>query len=563
MYGERPWLGHYPPEVAHSYEYPNDNLAQLLVNTAEQFPQHDALDFLGKRMSYEQVLEGAYRFADGLINLGVKKGDRVALMLPNCPQMLISYYGTLMMGGIVVMTNPLYVEGELSHQLRDSGAVAIVTLDQLFERVNNVRKLTNVEHVIVGSIAEYLPFPKNMLYKIKAKKDGQKLDVPELPYVHRFRSWLSKQKPVEACIEVDGENDIAMLQYTGGTTGVAKGVMLTHKNLMSNTIQATNWFYKARPGKEVFLGALPCFHVFGLTVLLNQAVYIAGELVLLPRFDVKTVLTQIQKKKATIFPGAPTMYIAINHAKDIKSYDISSIRACVSGSAPLPVEVQETFESLSGGRLIEGFGLTEASPITHANNIWGYRKIGSVGIPFPDTEAAIVNSETGEELPVGEIGELIVRGPQVMKGYWQRPEDTAAVLRNGWLYTGDMGRMDQEGFFYIVDRKKDMINASGFKVYPRDVEEVLFEHPDVKEAVVIGVPDPYRGETVKAFIVLKDDAKLTKEQVMAWCRGRLAAFKVPRIVEFRSELPKTMIGKVLRRKLIEEELANNNKDSPT
>lgn len=270
----------------------------------------------------------------------------------------------------------------------------------------------------------------------------------------------------------------------------------------------------------------------------------------------------IHRKKATIFPGAPTMYIAINHAKDVKTYDLSSIRACVSGSASLPIEVQETFESLTGGRLIEGYGLTEASPITHANNIWGYRKIGSVGIPFPDTEAAIVNSDTGERLSAGEIGELVVRGPQVMKGYWQRPEDTEAVLKDGWLYTGDMGRMDEEGFFYIVDRKKDMINASGFKVYPRDVEEALFEHPDVKEAVVIGVPDPYRGETVKAFIVLKDGSHATKEQIMAWCRGKLAAYKVPRIIEYRTELPKTMIGKVLRRKLIEEELEKLTKEPP-
>lgn len=555
MYGDRPWLGHYPVEVAHSFEYPRHNLGKILVDTAEQYPNHDVLDFLGYRMSYAQVLEGARKFADGLHKLGVMRGDRVALMLPNCPQMLIAYYGTLLLGGIVVMTNPLYMEGELSHQMRDSGATVIVTIDLLLKRVQSVKELTSLRHIIVASIAEYLPFPKNFLYRIKAKKDGQNLSIPNQPHIYRFKSWLNSHTAVNRCAEVQPETDIAMLQYTGGTTGVAKGVMLTHMNLLTNTVQATHWFYKARRGQEVFLAALPCFHVFGLTVLLNQAVYIGGKLILVPRFDVKQVLTSIHKKRVTLFPGAPTMYIAINHAPDVKNYDLSSIRACVSGSAPLPQEVQDTFEGLTGGRLIEGFGLTEASPITHANNIWGYRKLGSVGIPFPDTEAAIVNPETGEEMPVGEVGEVIVRGPQVMKGYWQRPEDTAAVLKDGWLHTGDMGRMDEEGFFFIVDRKKDMINASGFKVYPRDVEEVLFDHPDIKEAVVIGVPDPYRGETVKAFVVLKDGSKVTQEQIIAWCRGKLAAFKVPRMVEIRTELPKTMVGKVLKRKLIEEELA--------
>lgn len=554
MYADRPWLEHYPAEVAPSCEYPQHNIGLILVHTAAKFPHQPAFDFMGYRMGYEQLLEQALKFSSGLVDLGVKRGDRVAIMLPNCPQMLIAYYGTLLMGGIVVMTNPLYQEGELTHQLRDSGATVIVTLDLMLDRVLQVKKHTSIAHVLVGSIADYLPFPKGWLYKIKARKDGQQLHIPELPYVHRLRKWLPQQSAIVAYAEVDAMQDIAMLQYTGGTTGTAKGVMLTHMNLLSNTVQSSKWFYKSRLGQEVFLAALPCFHVFGLTVLMNQSVFLGGELVLLPRFDVKQVLMSIHKKKATIFPGAPTMYIAINHAKDAKMYDLSSIRACVSGSASLPVEVQETFEGMTGGRLIEGYGLTEASPITHANNIWGYRKIGSIGIPFPDTEAAIVNSETGERMPVGEIGEVIVRGPQVMKGYWQRPEETAAVLRDGWLYTGDMGRMDEEGFFYIVDRKKDMINASGFKVYPRDVEETLFEHPDVKEAVVIGVPDPYRGETVKAFIVLKDGSNVTKEQIMAWCRGKLAAYKVPRIIEYRSELPKTMIGKVLRRKLIEEEL---------
>ncbi|WP_028545242.1 AMP-binding protein [Paenibacillus taiwanensis] len=550
--GDQPWLVHYPAEVAPTFDYPKHNVGRLLIDAASQFPTHTAVEFMGSKLTYQELLEAAYRFADGLHSLGVKSGERVAIMLPNCPQVVISYFGTLLYGGIAVMTNPLYMEGELTQQLSDSGAVVIVTLDLLVQRVLRVKPHTQVQHIIVASIAEYLRFPKNWMYPLKAKKDGQDLQVPNLPSVYKFKAWLKRGAPHPICREVDAERDIAILQYTGGTTGIAKGVMLTHYNLLANTIQTANWFYKARKGEEVFLAALPCFHVFGLTVLLNQAVYLAGQIVLLPRFDPKQVLAVIEKKQVSIFPGAPTMYIAINHHPEVKSFNISSIRACVSGSAPLPQEVQEQFEALTGGRLIEGYGLTEASPVTHANNVWGYRKLGSIGIPFPDTEAKIVNAETGEQLAVGEIGELIVRGPQVMVGYWQRDAETASVLRDGWLYTGDMGKMDAEGFFYIVDRKKDMINASGFKVYPRDVEEVLFEHPDIKEAVVIGVPDAYRGETVKAYVIVKDGSDVTAEQIIAWCRKHLAAFKVPRQVEFRTELPKTMIGKVLRRKLLEE-----------
>ena len=553
MLGERSWLRHYPAEVAPSFDYPKHNVAQLLIQAAADYPERPAVEFMGVSLTYRELLESAYRFANGLQSLGVKTGDRVALMMPNCPQMVIAYYGTLLVGGIVVMTNPLYMEGELTFQLNDSGAKVIVTLDILFPRVHHVKRSTPLQQFIVGSIQEYLPFPKNLLYPLKAKRDGQSLDIPDVPGVFRFKSWLKSCPADPVSYPVDAERDIAMLQYTGGTTGMAKGVMLTHYNLVSNTLQTANWFIDARRGREIFLAALPCFHVFGLTVLLNYAMHLAGILVLLPRFETKQVLETIQKKRPTVFPGAPTMYIAINHHKEVHKYDLSSIKACVSGSAPLPLEVQERFESITGGRLIEGYGLTEASPVTHANPLKGLRKNGTIGIPFPDTEAMVVHPDTREPLSVGEIGELAVRGPQVMIGYWNRPEETKAVLNEGWLLTGDMATMDEDGFFIIVDRKKDMINASGFKVYPRDVEEVLFEHPSVKEAVVIGVPDPYRGETVKAFIVRAEGLDVSEEKLEEWCRARLAAFKVPRIYEFRSELPKTIVGKVLRRKLIEEE----------
>ncbi|MEC0371323.1 AMP-binding protein [Paenibacillus chibensis] len=548
-----PWLDQYPDEVPHNYDYPKQNLARFLIDSATLYPQHIALDFMGKKISYASLLKDVYRFANALHRLGVRKGDRIAVMLPNCPQGVIAYYGTLLVGGVAVMTNPLYVPREIEHQLTDSGAKVIVTLDALVERVNKAMEHHPMERIIVTSLKDYLPFPKNLLYPIKAKKDGMaaKVDYNErvLPFVPFLKN--ASDAPIE--VPVDAENDLALIQYTGGTTGFAKGVMLTHMNLVSNTIQAQLWFYRSQIAKETYLAALPFFHVFGLTVLLNQAMYIAGTLLLIPRFQIDEVLRTIHKKKPTVFPGAPTMYIAVIHHPEVSSFDLSSIQICISGAAPLPLEVQERFEKITGGKLIEGYGLTEASPVTHANNIWEKRKTGSIGIPFPDTIARIVHPETGEEMPLGDVGELVVQGPQVMKGYWNRPEDTERTLRDGWLYTGDLARMDDEGFFYILDRRKDLIIAGGYNIYPREVEEVLFEHPDVEEAVVAGIHDPYRGENVKAYIVLRKGSEVTEKELKNWCKERLAVYKVPKIYEFRDSLPKTLVGKVLRRKLIEEE----------
>lgn len=549
----KPWLSFYPAEVAPTFDYPKQNLAMFLVNSAQKHPDKPALYFMGKSITYKTLLESSYRMAHVLRSFGVTKGDRVAIMLPNCPQVVISYYGALMAGAVTVMTNPLYMEREILHQMKDSGAKVIITMDMFAARVEKVIAETELKHMIVTSIPDYLPFPKNKLYPIKAKKSGP---LPVINYgerVHAFKKVLADAADIPVCEEVDAENDVALLQYTGGTTGVPKGVMLTHMNLIANTVQCTNWFYRVEEGAERYMAALPCFHVFGLTVLLNQAVYIAGELLLVPKFELQMILDLIRKRKPTLFPGAPTMYIAlINHPR-IHEYDLSSLNACVSGSAALPREVQERFEELTGGRLIEGYGLTEASPVTHVNPIWERRKEGSIGLPLPDTEAMVVNPETGEEVGVGEPGELIVKGPQVMKGYWNRPDETFDTLRNGWLFTGDMATMDEEGYFTIIDRKKDMIIASGYNIYPREIEEVLFEHPSVKEAVVVGVKDAYRGETVKAFIVLKDGAKADPADLEKFCRTQLAAYKVPREYVFRDSLPKTMIGKVLRRKLLEEE----------
>ncbi|MCM3745800.1 long-chain fatty acid--CoA ligase [Paenibacillus pasadenensis] len=551
----RPWLRHYPAEVPPTCDYPDHNLAEFLVRTAERNPNHTALEFMGASMSYGTLLDAVYRYANAMISLGLRKGDRVAVMLPNCPQAVIAYYGSMLAGGVVVMTNPLYMPRELEHQLNDAGARFIVTLDLLVGRVRQATEGTPMERIIVTSVSDYLPFPKNLLYPIKAKKDGTPL--PKLDFgdtqLLRFTKLLREALSDPCRVPVQSRTDLALIQYTGGTTGFAKGVMLTHRNMIANTIQAHHWNYRNKGSKDKYLAALPFFHVFGMTVLLNQGVRVGATLYLMPRFEINAVLKAIQKHRLTLFPGAPTMYVALINHPDVSKYDLSSIDVCISGAAALPLEVQERFEKLTGGKLIEGYGLTEAAPVTHANNIWELRKAGSVGIPIPDTEARIVHPESGEDVEPGDIGEVIVRGPQVMAGYWRRPEETAKTLKDGWLYTGDLARMDSDGFFYILDRRKDLIIAGGFNIYPREVEEVLFEHPDIEEAIVAGVNDPYRGETVKAYIVLKSGASEDPEALKQWCKERLAVYKVPRIYEFRSSLPKTLVGKVLRRKLLEEE----------
>jgi len=547
-------LKFYPAEVPHSIDYPQHNLAKILVDTAQKYLKHAALNFLGYTMNYETLLKSCYRFANAMLRLGIRKGDRVAIMLPNCPQAIIAYYGTLLFGGIGVMTNPLYMPREIEHQMKDSGARVIVTLDPLVARVEKAMSSKPMEFVIATSIKDYLPFPKNLLYPIQAKRDGMAAKVNYDHRILRLVSLLKESSADPVYHEVNAVEDLALIQYTGGTTGVAKGVMLTHYNLLVNTTQAGAWCYKVDRPNQGYLAALPFFHVFGLTVLLNLSVKTGGMLILLPRFQVGAVVKAIHKFKPTLFPGAPTMYISLINYPDVHKYDLSSIEVCVSGAAALPLEVQEKFEKLTGGRLIEGYGLTETSPITHANNIWGVRKTGSIGIPYPDTEARIVDPNSGEPLPNGEIGELVIKGPQVMKGYWNNSTETARTLKDGWFYTGDLGRMDEDGFFYILDRRKDLIIAGGYNIYPREVEEILFEHPDVEEAVVAGMADPYRGETVKAFIVLKDGATVSAAELKAFCKERLAAYKVPQAYEFRDSLPKTLVGKILRRKLIEDEM---------
>lgn len=561
---EKPWLAHYPPEVPHTLTYPSMPVQEYLTKAYEKYPQKVAIHFMGKELSYEELYQSSMKFANYLQKLGIKKGDRVSIMLPNCPQAVISFYGILYAGGVVVMTNPLYTEREIAYQMKDSGARAIIGLDILFPRISKVLKETDLENVIVTGIKDYLAFPKNLVYPfIQKKQYGMTVKVEHRGINHLFTEIMKTAQPTVVKPPFDFEEDLALLQYTGGTTGSPKGVMLTHKNIISNATMCDSWLYKCKKGEETIMGIIPLFHVYGLTTVMILSVMLGDKMVLLPKFDPETALKTISKQKPTLFPGAPTIYIGLMNHPDIAKYDLSSIEACLSGSAPLPAEVQEKFEKLTGGKLVEGYGLTETAPVTHSNLVWGERTKGSIGLPYPDTDSKIFQSGTLNPVPNGEIGEIAIKGPQVMKGYWNKPEETAATIVDGWLLTGDLGYMDDEGHFFIVDRKKDMIIAGGFNIYPREIEEVLYEHKAIQECVVAGIPDPYRGETVKAYIVLKEGYTVTEEELNTHCRENLAAFKVPHIYEFRKELPKTAVGKILRRSLVDEEVAKQNEAVPS
>ncbi|MUV39381.1 Long-chain-fatty-acid--CoA ligase [Lentibacillus sp. JNUCC-1] len=551
---QKRWHKHYPKEIPKTIDYDQAPLHAFLLSSAESYPKKKALHFMGKDMSYEELLGEAKQMAGYFQRLGVSKGDRISIMLPNCPQSVIAYYGALMAGATVVQTNPLYTERELEYQLKDSGSKIIVCLDILFPRVTNIKEETDIEHVIVTGIKDYLPFPKNLVYPFIQKKQYKMVvNVTPSKDTHVWKSIINEAPPVYEIVDVDPLEDLALLQYTGGTTGYPKGVMLTHYNLVANVQMCKAWLYNIKESQETILGVLPFFHVYGMTTVMNMSIMISAKMVLMPKFEPEDVLKAIEKQKPTLFPGAPTIYIGLlNHPK-LKNYDLSSIEACISGSAPLPVEVQQQFETITGGRLVEGYGLTESSPVTHANFVWAERVNGSIGVPWPDTDSKVIDMATMEEAPIGEVGEIAVKGPQIMKGYWNNEEETIQTLKDGWLYTGDMGYMDENGYFYIVDRKKDMIIAGGYNIYPREVEEVLYEHEAIQEAAVAGVPDPYRGETVKAYIVLKPGYKTTEEELNKHCRKHLAPFKVPRIYEYMEELPKTAVGKILRRKLVDGE----------
>jgi long-chain acyl-CoA synthetase len=558
---DAPWFRHYEEGVPRTIPFPDITLPDVLDQTAQRFPSRVALRFyLDARLpvpafTYKQLQDATLRFATALFQLGVRKGDRVALMLPNCPEFVIAFYGTLRIGAIPVNTNPMYVSREMREQFEDSGCETVVLLDQFYPRLREIHAATRVRRAIVVDIAETLPWYARPLVHLAQRRKGESVKVPAETDNYWFKDLLRRYPPTPPGADLK-PSDVALLQYTGGTTGTPKGAMLTHRNLVTNSLQARAWFPRTATRCEIFLGAIPFFHVYGLTSVLLFGVAAGAEIVVIPRpRPVDIVLEAIQRFRATLFPGVPTLYAAINEHPKVGEYDLKSGALCVSGAAPLPREVFERFEALTGGRLVEGYGLTETSPLTHCTPLFGERRPSSIGLPFPDTDARVVDMATGAPVAPGEEGEIEVRGPQVMRGYWNRPDETAEVFHDGWLRTGDIGRMDAEGWFYVVDRRKDMIDASGFKVLPREVEEVLLMHPKVREAVVAGVPDAYRGETVKAYVVLKPGESATEEEIVEFCRLHLASFKVPRRVDFRAELPKTMVGKYLRRVLVEEERA--------
>lgn len=563
---EKPWLKFYESGVPESIDYPDISLSTLQKEAARKYANHTATKFILKYMAGDRILIGGkltYReldeaidnFAGALASLGVKKGDRVAVMLPNSPQFIIAFFGAMRLGAIIVNVNPTYTASELKHQLVDSGAETIVIYNMAYPRFESIQKETPTKRAIVTYIHDAAGAPFNRLVKRSQSKE-KGWHEPQLGAgVYHMKALIAQGKKPPA-VEVHPD-DVALLQYTGGTTGVPKAAMLTHRNMIANVLQTEGWIPRAVPGKEKMLAAIPFFHVYGMTISMIFGVYLGCELLVVP--DPRNILMLmhiIAKEGATIFPGVPAMYIAILNHKDRDQFNLHSIKACISGSAPLPIEVQEKFGEVTGGRLVEGYGLTEAAPVTHCNPVFGRRKSGCIGIPFPDVEAKIVDLETGGDLPVNTPGEMWVRGPQVMAGYWQKPEETAkTVTPDGWLQTGDIAEMDEDGYFKIVDRKKDLIIASGYNIYPRDVEEVLFKHPKVAEAVVAGIPHPTRGETVKAYVVLKPGQTATEDEIRAFCREHLAPYKVPSMVEFRTELPKSQVGKFLRRVLVEEERA--------
>ena len=560
---EKVWLKNYDPGVPATIDYPRLTLHQLLEETASRFPNHTAIIFPGAlgdsyRLSFKQLDQQVDRLANALINLGVKKGDRVVLLLPNCPQFVISYYAVLKAGGVVVATNPLYSAREMEYQFKDCGAETIIVLSLFYRTVAEIKERTRLRNIVVTNIKECLPPISRFLFTLlREKKEGHRVNLSGAKDTYSFQDLLHRFSSTPPSVTVTPD-DLAMFQYTGGTTGISKGAVALHRNVVANVYQMKAWASPVNPKEagEVVMGVMPFFHVYGMVAVMHFSVLGGAVMVLLPRWDTLQVLKAINRYKPAFFPGVPTMYVAINNHPDVKKYDLRSIKGCTSGGAPLPLEVQQKFEEITGGKLAEGYGLSEAPVVVTANPQIGKRKAGSIGVPFPDVEARIMDMETGEkEMPVGEVGELVIRGPQVMQGYWNRPEETKQVLRKGWLYTGDLAKMDEDGFFFIVDRKKEMIIASGYNIYPREIEEVLYEHPKVKEAVAYGVPHPYRGETVKVAIVLKEGVTATPEEIIEFCRERLAHFKVPKIVEFRESLPKSLIGKVLRRVLVEEEKA--------
>jgi long-chain acyl-CoA synthetase len=559
--------------VPHTVEIPDIPLHHILDESAKLYPNSPAIHFLlkylkfgleiGSRMTYAQTKEATDRFAAALHKLGVRQGDSVALMMPNIPQQILAFFGALKAGATIVNINPTYTPREILHLLKDSGAQTVVTLTGLHGRIEEVRTQTDLKHVILTDIVDSLAWIWQKLAARQVRATGMMATVPPAPHIHNFYALIRQSPPTPPAITYVPD-DVVVLQYTGGTTGQPKAAMLTHRNLVSNVHQSRAWFTFPVDGKEKALAAIPLFHVYGMMMAMLVAFKMGAEVIAIPNpRDIELVLQIITKERISYYPGVPAMYVAINNHPSVNKYNLHSIQGCMSGGASLPVEVKRRFEELTQGFLAEGYGLSETSPVVTATPLRGGNPpAGSIGIPIPNTRVEIVALHPDEqghytEMPIGEPGELVVYGPQVMKGYWNAPEETKrAINARGGFHTGDIGRMDEDGYLYIVDRKKDLIIASGYNIVPREVEEVLFMHPKIMEAVVAGVPDPRRGETVKAFLVLKSGENCSEEEIREFCKQYLAPYKVPTKVEVRKELPKSLVGKVLRRILVEEEVNN-------
>lgn len=547
-----PWMVSYDPGIPATVEPPDISVPEMLHQAAARAPDSPALAFFGKTTTYRSLLTQVQRLTGAFRGLGLGPGERLAVLLPNCPQLMAAYHAILSLGGVAVLLNPLLSPQEIAFQLKDSGSRALLVLDHLLPKVEAAAGQGQLDHVMVTGLKDALPWPLSWLYPLKARCQGLATGFKPGPGRLPWRELLATPPLTEA--PVSRPEDTAVLQYTGGTTGTPKAAVLSHRNLMANVAQINAWLPRITYGAERVVGLIPFFHIFGLTVCLNWPLSQGALTIVLPKFDIKNFLGVLKKYQPTVLPGVPTLFVALINHPDLPKIDFSRMWACISGSAPLPLEVRDRFEALTRCRIMEGYGLTEASPVTHLNPYHRERPPGSIGLPFPGTLAKVVDEDTGaRELPCGEVGELVVKGPQVMQCYWRQAEESAQVLRDGWLFTGDLAKMDDAGYFYIIDRKKDLIITSGFNVYPREVEEVLYQHPGVLEAVAYGIPDPYRGEQVKVVIVPREGVSLTPEEILEYCRPRLAVYKLPKIVEFRRELPKSMVGKVLRRLLREAE----------
>lgn len=550
---QHPWQASYAPGVHWPFE-PSPRAAwQLLEDAVSQYTARPCLNFMGKIHTYAEVWEQVLQVAQGLQEMGIGKGDRIGLCLPNCPYFVIAYFGALRAGATVVNFNPLYTEKEISRQISDSGVKLMFTLDLkiIFNKVHAALGKTPLQHIVVCPLADALPKLQSILLRVFKFYE---LAHPEpQPQLQTF-SQLTSKGNMPASVHVDPAKDVALIQYTGGTTGLPKGAMLSHRNVVANTEQIRLWLNDLNPDGEKFICVLPFFHVFAMTVTQNMALMTGSELILLPRFELKQLLKTIHKTRATLFVGVPTIYNAINNSPLSNKYDLSSIRYCVSGGAGLPQQVKEGFEKRTGCVLVEGYGLSEASPVVSCNPLHTGGKINSIGIPLPGTEARIIDLDNPKKiLPTGEKGELVVRGPQVMLGYWNRDKETSDTFQDGWLRTGDVGHMDEDGFIFLTDRMKEIINCSGFKVYPRTVEEALYLHPAIAEALVIGVPHPYKGEAPKGFVTLKPGTHATVEELMHFATSHLNPIERPVAIEIRTSLPKTLVGKLSRKDLAEEE----------